>query len=233
MVLIEIGSGTLRIAGLDVIDTFGQRRTAQAAGEGEPGRRSRLFRLSTPGSDATADALLVPPIVGASLESAPVEQVRFARDENANLVWAIERTVESAAGRPLDLRRDQPVPPTPTGADSTDVSYRMMSRLPRHWLPLVPPDAAAPPPLALTCLVVSTASSRRHNICRSSDEPIALGGKILPTVSTLPVSMQMMTAGSVWAARRRPASARRRRALFGYGRAREVRVPCSRHRRLI
>jgi hypothetical protein len=92
---------------------------------------------------------LVPPALGPSLESAPVEQVRFARDETANLVWAIERTVESAVGRPLDLRRDQAALPPRVGADTASVEYRMMSALPRNWLPLMPADPSAPPPLKL------------------------------------------------------------------------------------
>jgi hypothetical protein len=150
VVPVDVVTGTIaRVATLDVVDTFGQRRTIPAAGEGDAGRRSRLFRLSTPGSDLTSAALFVPPVLGASLESTPVEQVRFARDENANLVWAIERSVESGAGRPLDLRRDEPAKPVPAGADSAAVEYRLMSTLPRNWLPLVASDPTGAPPLKL------------------------------------------------------------------------------------
>jgi hypothetical protein len=150
VVPIELVTGTLsRVAGLDVVDTFGERRTIAAASEGEPGKRSRLFRLATPGSDATGDALLLPPILGPSLESTPVEQVRFARDEMANLVWAIERSVESPAGTPLDLRRAEPAPPITVGADNGNLEYELMSRLPRYWLPLMPSAPTAAPPLKL------------------------------------------------------------------------------------
>jgi hypothetical protein len=147
---IELVTGTLcRVASLAVVDTFGERRAIAAASEGDAGRRSRLFRLGTPGSDVTGDALFLPPILGPSLESAPVEQVRFARDETANLVWAIERSVESATGRPLDLRRPEPAPPAPAGADTAVLEYRPMSTLPRNWLPLVPPGPTTAPPLKL------------------------------------------------------------------------------------
>jgi hypothetical protein len=150
IVPIELVTGTIsRVAGLDVVDTFGQRRTIAAANEGDPGRRSRLFRLATPGGDTTSDALFLPPVLGPSLESIPIEQVRFARDETANLVWAIERSVESPAGRPLELRRAEPAPPSPVSADSPNLEYRLMSALPRYWLPLVPSDPAAKPPLKL------------------------------------------------------------------------------------
>lgn len=150
VVPLELVTGTLcRIAALEVLDTFGGRRTITAASEGDPGRRSRLFRLATSGADTTSDALLLPPVLGPSLESTPVEQVRFVRDETANLVWAIERSIESATGRPLDLRRDEPAPPAFVGADGTTLEYRLMSPLPRNWLPLVPPGPRTPPPLKL------------------------------------------------------------------------------------
>ena len=146
VVPIELVTGTLcRVAGLEVLDTFGQRRTIAAASEGEPGRRSRLFRLATPGSDTTGDTLLLPPVLGPSLESVPVEQVRFARDETANLVWAIERSIESPAGRPLELRRPEPAPPISVSADMQNVEYELMSKLPRYWLPLVPSDETTAP----------------------------------------------------------------------------------------
>ena len=147
---IEVVTGSIcRVAALEIVDTFGQRRAIPSAAEGDAGRRSRLFRLTTTGGDVTSDALLVPPLLGPALESRPVEQVRFARDEAANLVWAIERVVESPAGHPIDLRRAEPSPPRPAGADSPQLEYRLMSALPRHWLPLVPPDAPAAPPLKL------------------------------------------------------------------------------------
>jgi hypothetical protein len=150
VVPVELVTGTLsRVAGLDVVDTFGQRRTIAAASEGDAGGRCRLFRLATPGSDTTSDALFLPPVLGPTLESNPVEQVRFARDETANLVWAIERSVESPTGRPIDLRREAPAPPSPVGADSEGLEYRLMSTLPRHWLPLVPSGSTGNPPLKL------------------------------------------------------------------------------------
>ena len=150
VVPLELVTGTLnRVAALEVLDTFGERRTVSAASEGDSGQRSRLFRLVVSGTDTTSDALFLPPVLGPSLESPPVEQVRFARDETANLVWAIERSVESATGRPLDLRRGEPAPSASVGADGAALEYRMMSGLPRNWLPLVPPGPTTPPPLKL------------------------------------------------------------------------------------
>ena len=36
------------------------------------------------------------------MESRPIEEVLFLRDEMANLAWAVERLVESPAERPLN-----------------------------------------------------------------------------------------------------------------------------------
>jgi hypothetical protein len=150
VVPLELMTGTLcRVASLEVLDTFGERHTVTAAAEGDPGRHSRFFRLGTPGTDTTSDALLLAPVLGPSLQSAPVEHVRFARDETANLVWAIERSVESPTGRPLELRRAEPAPPAVVGADSPALTYQLMSPLPRNWLPLVPPGPMTLPPLKL------------------------------------------------------------------------------------
>src|SRR4051812_12199122 len=43
-----------------------------------------------------------PPALAPNLGGPPLEEVLFLRDEMANLAWAIERTVESAAGQPLN-----------------------------------------------------------------------------------------------------------------------------------
>jgi hypothetical protein len=148
---LELMTGSLsRIASLEVFDTFGGRSLVSAASEGDPGQRSRLFRLVTSGTDTTSDALFLPPLIGPSLESIALEQVRFVRDETANLVWAIEQSVESATARPLDLRRTAAIPSASLNANGGPAEYRMMSEPPRNWLPLVPPDGSTPPPFKLT-----------------------------------------------------------------------------------
>ncbi|MEP7309263.1 MAG: hypothetical protein ABJA98_27480 [Acidobacteriota bacterium] len=222
VVPIDIVTGSLaRVAALEVVDTFGQRRTIPAASEGDAGRRSRLFRLSTRGAGPTSDALFVPPALGPSLESTAIEQVRFARDEVANIVWAIERAIESPVGRPLDLRRDQPAPPNPVGADGAAVQYQLMSTLPRNWLPLVPLDSISAPPVKLTLGavlvegVVQTPAPRGRIV--SSD--VSLAAEEVPR-DGLDVTRIYRYArwvdGStrVWAARRRrPASGEASSAL--------------------
>lgn len=72
------------------------------------------------------------------MEGAPVEEVVFARDETANMVWAIEKRVQGSTGDPRD-RTLEPRPAdefvTPEGADLT---YRLEMVPPGWWIPLVP-----------------------------------------------------------------------------------------------
>lgn len=62
----------------------------------------------------------------------------------ANVAWAVERTVESAAGRPLDRHEayqetlaEQPPPPS-AEADGAPLIYRLGTTVPNYWIPLLP-----------------------------------------------------------------------------------------------
>ena len=72
-------------------------------------------------------------------QSAPIEEVAFLRDETANLGWAAELRVESAAGRTVDraarARAAMP-PPAPPAEGAWD--YRLATPVPEHQIPLVP-----------------------------------------------------------------------------------------------
>jgi hypothetical protein len=80
------------------------------------------------------------------IESAPVEEVVFVRDELANLAWAIEKTVASASGRPSsrheayeEARRRAGAQETNNGAPiDAPAEYRLMSTVPDFWIPFVP-----------------------------------------------------------------------------------------------
>jgi hypothetical protein len=73
----------------------------------------------------------------------PVEEVRFARDEIANMVWAIENILENAAGEPWPQRErsaalhadDRPSRPPSTVAP---LVYRIESAVPEYWIPFLP-----------------------------------------------------------------------------------------------
>jgi hypothetical protein len=138
-VAVRYGSVT-DVVSLVVTDTFGEALLVRPTAA--PGWS--MFALSTRGagngSAPTAPGLVVPP-VAAGTEGAAIEDVLFARDEQANLVWAVERVVEGPDGRgrdrndewlPVAAALDPPPPPSPA-----PLAYRLMSAVPPHWIPFV------------------------------------------------------------------------------------------------
>lgn len=137
MIPVELATSALhRIAALTVVDTFGDTTAVPPVEEDT----WSVFRLTNVQDGKPGPALLpLLPTATARLEGAPVEEVLFARDEMANLGFAIERTVQSANGRPR-ARGDEPpdddpqVPPT----DPAALAYRLVTAVPAYWIPLVP-----------------------------------------------------------------------------------------------
>jgi hypothetical protein len=138
VVPVELPVGSLtRIESVDVSDTFGVTTTVRAANEVDGAAAAwRMFGLS--GDDGSvADLLFLPPVLAGSLEAPACERVAFARDEFANLVWAIEEVVESATGAPR-RRDEEPQPPTRGRAVGDDVlRYEVATGTARHWHPMV------------------------------------------------------------------------------------------------
>jgi hypothetical protein len=86
----------------------------------------------------------LPPALGRSLQSAPLEDVLFMRDEMANVAWAIERSIESAVEQPI-LRTDTTTPADsaadtggPAPSDGILPRYLLSTTVPKHWIPLLP-----------------------------------------------------------------------------------------------
>lgn len=101
-----------------------------------------LFHLS--GDESKTDALFLPPTLGRSLQGKSIEEVLFMRDEMANMAWAVERTIESALGRPLNQseaffrsRAEEPRASARSDEALTQL-YRLASDVPPHWIPLLP-----------------------------------------------------------------------------------------------
>ena len=146
LVPIEVGVGSLcQIRSLIVTNTFGERmlipHTTEVDGANSPWR---VFALS----QDSQHLLFLPPVLGPGLQSAPIEDVLFLRDEMANVAWAVERVVESPAGRPLDrfeafqeARRQQGTRGGIAKWQRTaccTVAYRLGTSVPDYWIPLLP-----------------------------------------------------------------------------------------------
>ena len=132
--------------GLVVHDVFGDATLVRAAdrGKDEEWRRWGMFGLETrKANDVTMPRLLVPPTTPRLMESPAIERVVFLRDEMANLVWAAERTVLSAAGIGVDGEQfaisKMPKPPAdPLPADGASARYRLGTDSPPNWRPFIP-----------------------------------------------------------------------------------------------
>jgi hypothetical protein len=102
--------------------------------------------------------LLVPPVISYREESAAVEQVRFLRDEGANMVWAVEHTVRNGQGEPVSgfdaqlerlariresetLRGEGGAGETSSAGSPTRLTFRLATKVPENWIPFLPADA--------------------------------------------------------------------------------------------
>lgn len=151
-----------RVTAVRILDTFGGRTTVEAAAVNDhrihgPDRPFRCFELAGDASAVKGSApwLLVVPTLTDSQLDAPVERVTLRRDEQANLVWAVEDIVESPNATPLRRRLQWrtaeeestdtgTTAAADTGSEPEDVPwrYRLQRPVPPWWVPFTPERAA-------------------------------------------------------------------------------------------
>jgi hypothetical protein len=150
LIPVELEVGSLyRTRSLVVTDTFGVRTLIKPAGElGAPHSAWRMFQHSyLRGNGFTQPAsnlFFLPPSLLKNIESRPIEEVLFLRDEMANLAWAVERLVEGPAEHALnrfeahlERKRRRGADPPPQ-ADEKPLRYRLTTEVPDYWVPLMP-----------------------------------------------------------------------------------------------
>ncbi len=140
-------SRVARIDELLVHDVFGGVTLVDRADAAPtpPDARWTCFSTSIADQDGRpADFLLLPPSAGpARLVGDQIEDVRFVRDEQANLVWAIEQMIEGGEGRPWPGRERHVAasalePPQVVPVTTAPLLYRLQSFVPWHWFPMLP-----------------------------------------------------------------------------------------------
>lgn len=149
IVPVELPTGSVfQTRSLVITDTFGVRMLVPPSiAKQTPGQTWRMFELT--GSDADHNVFFLAPALVDGLHSEPLEEVLFARDEMANLAWAIEKLVEGPAGTRLDrlseyrLRREEQrraleTSATPPAQPETAFRYRLATEVPAPWIPLIP-----------------------------------------------------------------------------------------------
>jgi hypothetical protein len=144
VVPVRLPIGTLsKVDSFTVTDVFGGTENIAAVGSGstaDGGAASSAFQLfgltdSREPGGASPWFLLAPALCG-TVDGPVLESILIARDEMANLAWAIEQRIEDAAGSPLD-RYDTMVRPVPARPAAIP-SYRVDTHVPEHWYPLAP-----------------------------------------------------------------------------------------------
>jgi len=155
------------VSDLVVRDTFGTHELIAPAVDAQ----WAMYRLT--GSSVASPALAVPSVTVAPLAGDVVEEVRFLRDEMANLVWGVEQIVTDADGNRRDLPDEYVRAKLHVGATPARVAvaYRLMTDVPEHWVPFIPVhiaggsrqvglvEAVLPRPNSLGDLVMSSPRS--------------------------------------------------------------------------
>lgn len=154
-----VPAGTVAtVRGIAVTNVFGERIWVEAAGRGDDDdwQRWAMFLVSNKGrGHEPADlSLVILPAAQKVLEGRPLEEVMFARDEMANMVWGVERTIPLPTGEPkrgreaanemraffeADLERRLGAPPqlAPFAAGAK-IRYQVMNTVPENWIPMIP-----------------------------------------------------------------------------------------------
>jgi hypothetical protein len=147
--------GTIaNVAALVVTNVFGDRQWIPAAGSGVQSNWQRWSLFTVAGQDPGSPgdrSLLMLPTAPHIQESELLEDVLLIRDEAANMVWGIEKTVLLSTGEPkrgIEVAREalafyerivkgegSTSSPPPAVAP---IRYELMTSVPENWIPFIP-----------------------------------------------------------------------------------------------
>ena len=133
------------IKNMVITDVFGEHVLIRPAGRGSETSWHRWAMFHhTDRNNATRNTNIfyLAPAITKGIESDPLEDVTMLRDEMANMVWGVESTVPSQAGRGvsgMEMARleTEPVPFVPVG-DSAAIRYVLGTIVPENWIPFIP-----------------------------------------------------------------------------------------------
>jgi hypothetical protein len=150
---LPVGSVT-RVDSLVVTDTFGVRSLVRPIGDPAiPPAHFSLWQSAYKdppffgAAKIVTNRFFLPPTLSRTMDSAPLEDVLFMRDEMANLAWAIERTVESPIEQPAQRYEAPDAVPSQSPSDVTNTDlprYLLSSYVPPNWIPLLPVQLQLP-----------------------------------------------------------------------------------------
>jgi hypothetical protein len=146
------------IKGMAVTNVFGERLWIEPSGAGDDDDWQRwamfLVSIAGKGHQLADTCLLLPPTAQQVLDGPALEDIMFARDEMANMVWGVERGITLPSGHPARGReaaaetrafferaaeRVLGAPPVPPPfAEPAKIRYKVMSSVPENWIPMIP-----------------------------------------------------------------------------------------------
>jgi hypothetical protein len=153
-----------RVRALEVDNCFGETvlipSTEAYDGPATGDRAWRMFQCArasaaVSSNPAAATGLVLAPSAVDIVQGAPCEDVLIARDEMANLAWAVELRVTGPMGSVVERREVEYARQGRSGEEPTveaPLRYRLSTSVPDSWLPLIPvaggslalPPASAP-----------------------------------------------------------------------------------------
>ena len=141
---LPVGSIT-QVNSLVVTDTFGVKTLLQAIGTNV--NVPANFAMWTPAFKKAlggqlpgpkSNCFFLPPTLGSVVDGATLEDVAFMRDEMANLVWAIERSVEGATEQPVRRSNGGAAARAITTSGGSLPRYLLSTTVPDNWISLLP-----------------------------------------------------------------------------------------------
>ncbi len=139
------------IVGVVVTDVFGVRTFVGAAADTLEDTQNQwgLFYLKDRDAERIDSHLFLPPVLGKSQESAPLEKVILARDEMFNMVWGIEQVIPGLNGSGIDgyeaataltrlLDERHPTSDVPRIDTGAAIQYRLGTQVSENWIPFIP-----------------------------------------------------------------------------------------------
>lgn len=148
IVPLEQTAGSLaRVDSLVVHDVFGgATRILRADSNATGDQRWTLFSIPEKNPpQSLSDRFVLSSNAAHAQHGRTIEEVLFLRDEMANMAWAVEVSTENAIGTPwlgherdLAMHANDPETPASTDPEAVRLAYRIQTRVPENWIPLLP-----------------------------------------------------------------------------------------------
>ena len=133
------------LKGITITDVFGQHILVRPAGKGSETnwhRWTMFHHTDINNNNDISNLFFLPPAITKAFEGEPLEKVNFLRDEMANMVWAVENTVPSQAGKGVSgaemaIKENPPTAFVPIN-NEVPVRYIAGTTVPDNWIPFIP-----------------------------------------------------------------------------------------------